>query len=39
MDIDLEKWKYDLRHQRKNLVNWGLKPGEWVFRQCFQATF
>ena len=36
MEIDLEKWRYNLRHQRKHLVHTGLKPGEWVFRQCFK---
>ena len=39
MDIDLEKWKYDLRHQRKNLVNTDLKKGEGLFTQCFRRIF
>ena len=36
MDIDIERWRSELKMQRKHLVHWGLKEGEWVFAQCFK---
>ena len=36
MTIDLEKWRSELKNQRKNLVHWGLKEGEGIFTQCFK---
>ena len=39
MTIDLEKWRYDLRHQRKHLVHTDLKKGEGLFTQCFRRIF
>ena len=36
MDIDIDKWKYELRHQKKYLVHTDLKPGEGLFTQCFK---
>ena len=36
MEINLEKWRYDLRHQKKHLVHTGLRKNEWIFEQCFR---
>ena len=37
MDIDLAKWKCELKvhQQNKHLVHWKAKPHESVFNQCF----
>ncbi len=35
MTVDLDKLRYELRHQRKHLVHTGLKPGEGIFTQSF----
>ena len=39
MEIDLEKWRHELRHQRKHLVHTDLKKGEGLFTQCFRRIF
>ena len=39
MTIDIEKWRYELRHQKKHLVHTDLKAGEGLFTQCFRRIF
>ena len=39
MEINLEKWKYELRHQKKHLVHTDHKKDEGLFTQCFRRIF